>query len=154
MTGESVSSDQLDDTDRRLIAALRRDGRAAVSDLATQLNLSRATVRSRIEKMISRGEITGFSVQTRSDAPQAAVRGVMLLEIDGRQTDQIVQNLLGLPLVQAVHTTNGQWDLLLEIGARNLQEFDDLLLIIRAFEGVRRSETSLLLGTRRPAVIG
>ncbi|WP_339114027.1 Lrp/AsnC family transcriptional regulator [Thioclava sp. GXIMD2076] len=154
MKGESVHTDPLDETDRRLIAALRRDGRAAVSELAIQLNLSRATVRSRIEKMVARGEITGFSVTTRSDAPQAAVRGIMMLEIDGRQTDQIVQNLLGLPLVQAVHTTNGQWDLLVEVGAPALPEFDDLLLVIRAFDGVRRSETSLLLGTHRPTALG
>ena len=41
----------MDDTDQRLIAELRRDGRAALSDLADRLGLSRATVRSRMERL-------------------------------------------------------------------------------------------------------
>ena len=35
-----------DDTDRRLIAALRDDGRAPVSTLAADLGLTRGTVRT------------------------------------------------------------------------------------------------------------
>ncbi|OCX61194.1 AsnC family transcriptional regulator [Thioclava sp. SK-1] len=139
----------MDETDQRLMAALRRDGRASVSDLAAQMALSRATVRARIERMTARGEITGFTVLTRSDTDLAQVRGMMMLGIDGRQTERIMARLLGFPAVQTVHTTNGQWDLLVEIGARSLVEFDELLLAIRRVDGVVRTETSLLLSTRR-----
>ena len=58
---------QMDDTDRRLIAALRRDGRAALSELAADLKISRATVRARLEKLAGSGEIAGFTVLTRAD---------------------------------------------------------------------------------------
>ncbi|AOZ68420.1 AsnC family transcriptional regulator [Rhodobacter xanthinilyticus] len=142
---------RLDETDQRLIAALRRDGRAAVSDLAVQLGLSRATVRARIERLVARGEIEGFTVQTRSDAALAPVRGLMMLAIEGRGTERVMSRLLGLPQVQAVHTTNGQWDLIVEIGARGLPELDETLLAIRRIEGVSRSETNLQLSTRKPA---
>ncbi|MDD8022495.1 MAG: Lrp/AsnC family transcriptional regulator [Paracoccaceae bacterium] len=141
----------MDDTDQRLIAALRRDGRAAVSDLAAQLGLSRATVRARIERLMSRGEISGFTVLTRSDVTAAPVRGLMMLAIEGRGTERIVQRLLGLPAVQAVHTTNGQWDLIVELGTRSLAELDEILLQIRRVEGVLRSETNLQLSSRRPS---
>ena len=76
MWGEAPrAAERLDDTDQRLIAALRRDGRAAVSDLAGHLGLSRATVRARIERLMTRGEISGFTVQTRADVSSAPVRG-------------------------------------------------------------------------------
>ena len=38
----------MDDIDQSLIAELRRDGRAALSDLAERLGLSRATIRARM----------------------------------------------------------------------------------------------------------
>ena len=74
----------LDDTDQRLIAELRRDGRAALSDLAERLGLSRATVRSRMERLQARGEIAGFTVLSRGDGTDAPVRGLMMIGIDGR----------------------------------------------------------------------
>ncbi|MGO4851573.1 Lrp/AsnC family transcriptional regulator [Phaeovulum sp. W22_SRMD_FR3] len=139
-----------DDIDNRLIAALRRDGRASLSDLAAQLTLSRATVRARIERLVNRGEISGFTVLTRADVTAAPVRGLMMIGIEGRGTDRIIARLMGLAAVQAVHATNGKWDLIIELGTQTLAELDDILAQIRRFDGVATSETNLLLSTRRP----
>lgn len=140
----------LDEHDEKLIAALRRDGRASLSELAAALGLSRATVRARMDRLVARGEIAGFSVLTRADVSAAPVRGLMMIGIEGRGTDRIVARLMGLPAVQAVHSTNGKWDLIAEIGAETLADLDAVLAQIRRLDGVTTSETSLLLTTRRP----
>ncbi len=152
MWGEAGSEAHLDETDRGLLAALRRDGRASVSELAAEFGLARATVRARIDRLVSRGEIIGFTVLTRSEAPPAAVRAVMMLAIEARATDRLIARLLSLPGVEQVHTTNGQWDLMAELAARDLAEIDDTILHARRIEGIQRTETSLQLSTRRPAV--
>lgn len=139
----------LDDTDIALIAELRRDGRASLSDLASRLGVARATVRARMEALRARGEIVGFAVQTRGDISASPVRGLMMIEIEGRGTERIIARLTGLPEVQAVHSTNGRWDLIAELGTRTLEELDATLQKIRGYEGVLASETSLLLTTRR-----
>jgi DNA-binding Lrp family transcriptional regulator len=139
----------MDETDQALIAELRRDGRAALSDLAARLGIARATVRARMERLARSGEIRGFTVLTRGDAAEAPVRGLMMIGIEGRGAERIMARLQGLPEVTAVHSTNGRWDLIAEIGARTLEEFDAVLFRIRGFEGVASSETSLLLSTRR-----
>jgi DNA-binding Lrp family transcriptional regulator len=43
----------MDDLDHGLIAELRRDGRASISELADRLQVSRATVRLRLERASS-----------------------------------------------------------------------------------------------------
>lgn len=139
----------LDDTDQKLIAELRRDGRAGLSELADRLSLSRATVRARMDRLSARGEIAGFTVLTRSDVTAAPVRGLMMIGIEGRGTERIMARLAGLPAVQSVHTTNGKWDLIIEIGTATLEELDEVLARIRTFEGVTTSETNLLLTTRK-----
>lgn len=138
-----------DDTDHRLLAELRRDGRASLSELADRLGIARATVRARIERLSARGEIVGFTVLTRGDVTALPVRGLMMIGIEGRGTDRILSRLTGLPEVIAVHSTNGRWDLIAEIGTRTLEEFDAVLALIRRLEGVTASETSLMLATRR-----
>ncbi len=139
----------MDDTDIRLIGELRRDGRAALSDLANRLGLSRTTVRARMERLAARGEIAGFSVLTRADVTAAPVRGLMLIGIEGRGAERIMARLSGLPQVMAVHSTNGRWDLIAELGAQTLQELDEVIFRIREVEGVMSSETNLLLSTRK-----
>ena len=139
----------MDDTDQRLIAELRRDGRAALSDLAGRLDLSRATVRSRIERLTARGEIAGFTVLTRSDVSAAPVRGLMLIGIEGKGAERIMARLTGIPAVTAVHSTNGKWDLIAELATQTLLDLDDVIFRIRNIEGVMTSETNLLLSTRK-----
>lgn len=139
----------MDETDRRLIAALRKDGRASLARLSADLGLARNTVRSRIERLVERGEIAGFTVLTRSDIATHPVRGLMMLEIAGRGTEKIARWLRQMPQVQAVHSTNGAWDLIAEVGTETLEDFDRVLTEIRRQEGITTSETSLLLSTRR-----
>ncbi len=140
--------DKMDDTDQRLIAELRRDGRAALSDLAGRLGVSRATVRARMERLAAQGEIAGFTVLTRSDASAAPVRALMLIGIEGRGAERIMARLAGMAAVQAVHSTNGKWDLIAEMGAATLEELDRVIFAIRNLDGVMTSETNLLLSTR------
>ena len=139
----------LDEMDQRLIAELRRDGRASFSDLAERLALSRATVRARMERLAAKGEIAGFTVLTRSDVADAPVRGLMMIGIEGRGGEKVMARLAGIPAVLAVHSTNGRWDVIAEIGTNSLEDFDSTLAKIRRMDGVTSSETSLLLSTRK-----
>jgi len=142
---------EMDDTDRNLLAALRRDGRAALSDLAITLGVTRATVRARIEKLTQSGEIQGFSVLTRGDLAESPVRALTSLAIEGPGMERIRRQLSGMVQVQAVHATNGKWDLIVELGTDTLEALDRVLRDIRRLEGVATSETSLLLSTSRYA---
>ncbi len=139
----------LDEVDQRLIAELRRDGRAALSDLADRLSLSRATVRSRMERLAAKGEIAGFTVVTRSDVSDQPVRGLMMIGIEGRGGEKLMARLAGIPAVLAVHSTNGKWDLIAELATQTLLELDEVIHRIRNLDGVMTSETNLLLSTRK-----
>jgi DNA-binding Lrp family transcriptional regulator len=139
----------MDDLDQQLLSLLRHDGRRSISDLATELRVSRATVRSRIERMERQGDIVGYTVILRADAISMPVRGITLIAVEGRAADRVVEALGGFAEVTAVHTTNGRWDLVAEIATTSLTELDAVLGRIRMITGVTSSETSLLLATPR-----
>jgi DNA-binding Lrp family transcriptional regulator len=137
----------MDALDEKLITLLRHNGRAAISDLAQATGSSRATIRARIERLEAAGIILGYTVILRSDAVELPVRGIMMIAIEGHGTDRVVKTLQGIPEVSAIHTTNGRWDLIAELGAATLSEFDAILRRIRLVPGITQSETSLLLAT-------
>lgn len=135
----------MDDLDRRLLALLRLDARAPASSLAAELQVSRGTVQNRIERLRARGVIQGFTIRARADIESERVRAVMCVEVAGEKTAQVVRALRGFPEVVAVHSTNGRWDLVVELDTSSLAGFSHALDEIRRIEGISASETSLLL---------
>jgi len=57
--------------------------------------------------------------------------------------------LAGFPEIGAVHTTNGKWDLVVEVAAESLADLDAVLRRLRLVPGITASETNLLLATPR-----
>jgi DNA-binding Lrp family transcriptional regulator len=135
----------MDDLDHRLIAALRTDGRASLSELAKTLGVSRGTVQNRLDRLMDSEVILGFTLRLKDRAQSDRIRAITMIEVAGKSTRKVVQALRGLPQIHALHSTNGAFDLVAEIEVADLAEFDRVLSIIRSIEGVARSETSLLL---------
>ena len=136
-----------DELDRRLISVLREDGRAPISKLGTILGVSRATVQSRLDRLIESGAVLGFTVRFRQDYDVNAIRAIMMIEVTGKSTTAVIRQLRGLPELHSLHTTNGTWDLIAEIRADSLTDFDRVLREVRTIEGVLNSETSILLSS-------
>ena len=136
-----------DELDHRLIAVLREDGRAPISKLGTILGVSRATVQSRLDRLIETGDVLGFTVRFRQDYDVNAIRAIMMIEVTGKSTTAVIRKLRGLPELHALHTTNGTWDLIAEIRADSLADFDRVLREVRMIDGVLNSETSILLSS-------
>ncbi len=136
-----------DDLDRRITAVLRADGRASLSKVAHALGVARGTVQSRLERLLETGTLLGFTARVREDYDINAVRAVMMIEVVGKSTTQVIRKLRGMTEIHALHSTNGNWDLVADIRADNLSEFDRILREIRLIDGISNSETSLLLSS-------
>lgn len=137
----------MDDLDHALLALLRADARAPAAALAKKLRVSRGTVQNRIARLTARGVIQGFTVRLRPALEDNRVRAVMCIAIEGERSQRVIKALSGLPEIEAIHTTNGRWDLVVDITADTLAGFSRALDRIRLIEGIASTETSLLLDT-------
>jgi DNA-binding Lrp family transcriptional regulator len=140
-----VSVHVADALDQRLIALLRADGRAPISQIAAALHVSRGTAQNRLDRLIQAGVILGFTVRVRQDIDERLIRALMTIQLAGKTTTAVIARLRGIPEIRALHTTNGTWDLIAEIGVDTLPDLDRALGTIRAIDGIRSSETSILL---------
>ena len=139
----------MDDTDRKLIAMLRKDARTTVATLATRLGVSRGTVTNRLRKLEDEQVIVGYTVKLRPDAEPNQIRAWMWVLVDGNQTRAVIASLLGEPAVATLHDTNGRWDLLAELRAQTMAELSQVLERVRLTPGIANTETCILLASYR-----
>lgn len=143
----------LDELDQKLVALLRTDARMAVANLALALNISRATAKARIDRLVASGVIAGFTV-VLSQGDSTGVRAIMMVEVDGKHEEVVMKRLMGLPEVRQLHATNGRWDFVAELEVANVAAFDDLLRTIRQIDGIATTDTSILLKAKKALVQG
>ena len=139
----------MDNIDQQLIGLLRNDARASLVSLAKALRVSRATVQNRINRLETNGTIVGYTVRLRPEVQAHRIRALTTIALEGNRGDAVIRTLRGDPAVQTLHTTNGRWDIVAELRAENLEEFDRVLGRIRLVDGIASTETSLLLSTHK-----
>lgn len=138
---------QIDETDRALIAALTENARAPVADLARRTGLARTTVQSRIDRLLDRGMIAGFTLRPGA-ALRAPIRATVLISIAPRSAPAVLARLCSMPEVESVHTTSGRVDMIVALGADSTEALDRTLDRIGAVEGVKGSESLIHLSTK------
>lgn len=141
----------IDHIDKQLISLLRQDARLPISAIAKKIQVSRATVQNRIARLEKKNIITGYTALISSGVNEdmSLVRALMNIEIKGNFTKNVKIALLAEPSVCAIHSTNGRWDLIVELQTSSLEEFDQVLSRIRAISDISASETSILLSSQR-----
>lgn len=136
----------MDDLDRRLLAELRINARASVPKLAQLLGVAAGTVKTRMDRLIDQAVIAGFTVRLRDDASDGTIRGVMMIELSGKNVKTLVASLRKNLGFAALHTTNGEWDLIAEIQVPALSDFHQVVTTVRTMEGIAKTESYLFLG--------
>lgn len=140
-------NDQIDEIDEKLLALLTEDARSPVATLARTLGLARTTVQARIDRLVSRGLIAGFTVRAGAKL-RPAIRATALVSIEPRSGPGVLQRLRILPGVEVVHTTSGRFDLIVQIAAPSTEALDAILDEIGAAKGVQSSESLIHLSTK------
>jgi len=138
---------QIDETDRALIALLSENARLPVADLARRLGVARTTVQARIDRLVEKGAIAGFTVRKGSGL-RAPLRATVLISVEPRATPAVLTRLKSLTEVETVHTTSGRFDMIAILSADDTETLDRTLDLIGEAKGVRSSESLIHLSTR------
>jgi DNA-binding Lrp family transcriptional regulator len=139
----------MDDLDRQLVGLLRSNARMPAATIARTLRVARGTVQNRIARLEQEGVIAGYTVRLAAPDEGHRITALMLIAVEGNNVEKVLRSLRGDASVAMLHTTNGRWDIIAELRADTLEEFDRVLSRIRRIEGVANSETNLLLSTHK-----
>jgi DNA-binding Lrp family transcriptional regulator len=122
----------LDQTDRRILAALDDDPRASVQLLAQQLGLARGTVHARL-------------VRLSPASLGLPMRALVTAEVDQDQFDEMMTDMAGIAEVIECVGLAGENDLMIQIVARDADHVYDITKRIKGCRGIKRTATSIVL---------
>ena len=134
--------------DRRLIALLQRNARQTISELARQLDLSRTTVQKRLALLESSGVIAGYQLKLGDVFQSSTFQAYVNLVVDPHEGSQIASALKRMSEVEALYTVSGKIDLVAIMRVNSPAELDSTLDRIGELEGVRDTDSAIVLSTR------
>ncbi len=80
----------LDEADIRLIAALRKNSRATISELAEACGLSRPTVKKKLENLVKTGIITKFTIKLGACPRKRLNQLALLIKCNEEMVEELV----------------------------------------------------------------
>ena len=116
----------------------------SITELAAATGTSRATAKTRLDALKANGRIRRFTIETDVDV-EGEIRAISMIALQGKMSRAVVRTLTKIPEVSTIYSTNGAWDLVVEIKTDSLVRFDYVLREIREVPGVLNSESCLLL---------
>ena len=126
----------LDDTDRTILGLLKKNARMSYTEMSRLTGIADATIQHRLKRMKDRGVVT-FTVQVEPDASGYQVTSVMLVQTDTEKHDEAKKALAALSKVSEVYSVLGEYDLLIKVWARTLEELNEFINdYIRAIDGI------------------
>jgi len=135
----------LDLLDCQMIELLQKDGRISNTEIAKQIGMSEATVRTRLNRLIQDGYIQIVAVSNPIKLGFKIV-GNIRIHVEIKKMESIIKELKKLkPLWFIVQTTGGT-GIDTEFVAKSLDELNELIFEkINKIDGVIKTETSLFL---------
>lgn len=145
-----ASDRHIDDIDLALVKALVADGRASLTDLAEQVNVSRSTVHARVQRLRDDGVITGFSATVEPGAIGLGVAALVFIDIDQHDWRNLRDRLMAVPGVEYLAMCAGRFDVMLLVRAVSIAALRDVLLQdVQRIAGVKSTETIFVLDEAR-----
>jgi DNA-binding Lrp family transcriptional regulator len=135
----------MDEKDRLLLDLLRRDARRPVVALARDLGLSRTATQERLAKLQSSGAVVRYTIIEGDGSARETAYLLAKLE-PGFRCAQIIPKLRSIPTIEAIQSLAGPFDMVVRVGARNIEGIETVRDQLVAITGVAEVTTHIVLG--------
>jgi Lrp/AsnC family leucine-responsive transcriptional regulator len=149
LAGKFTVEQALDATDRRILAALQKEGRITNAELSERVNLSPSACHRRVQRLEEEGFIAGYVALV--DARRLGKPTVVFVEITLQSQaedllDAFEKEVARIPDILECHLMAGTADYLLKIVAEDTEDFARIhRQRLSRLPGVRQMQSSFAL---------
>ena len=142
-----MSLEDYDELDKRIIELLCRSSQGSYRQIAKQLNVHPTTLIQRVKNLESKGVIQGYRASVDYMKLGFEYMGMVSVYADDVLTvqDKIAQ----IPQVISIFDVTGESDCMVWIACIDRDEFSVAVKAINAIEGVKKTNTSVILGIKK-----
>ena len=135
----------LDKKDQVILTELKKNSRNSTKTIASNVKIPRVTVHDRIQKMQEKGIIKSFTAIVDYEKLGLSTKVfifVSFLHNTNVSQRELAKRISKIPGVYEVHIISGEYDLLLKIRGKSLEEIGKLVIDkLRELKGVGRTLT-------------
>jgi len=132
----------LDEMDRKILEMLIKDARTPYTEIAKKLNVSEATIRKRVGKLIKSGVIKRFTVEIG----ESGMKAIVLVKVrPGHNIPEIARAISNLGDVVKACEVTGEYDIVVEIASPDTVSLNQTIERIRSMEGVSGTLSMVVL---------
>jgi Lrp/AsnC family transcriptional regulator for asnA, asnC and gidA len=136
---------KIDSIDASIIELLQRDGRLSNTDIARELDVSEATVRGRIKRLID-DEVIQIVAVSNPLRLGFEITGDLYITVDMKKMDNVIAKLKNFKELWYIVTTTGRFNLNAEFVVKNLESLNDLVYNkLSHIDGILQIETSIIM---------
>ena len=121
-----LSTVDLDEFDRKILAVLRRDGRITFTDLAQQVGLSKTPCQQRVKRLVENGVIVGFRAivdPAKLGLDHVAFAEVKLSDTREAALKEFNAAVRQIPEVEECHMIASSFDYLLKVRTGDIRKY-------------------------------
>lgn len=136
----------MDAVNRRITEHLLRDGRATYQQIGDAVGLSAPAVKRRVDQMVARGEIAGFTALIDPQALGWDLEAYVEVIYSGNVvTSRLTRELEDLPEVVGLWTVSGEADALVHVMAADMAAIERTVTAIRKVPNVTRTRSLFVM---------
>ena len=136
----------MDELDRKLLEALRDEGRISFRELAHQFDVSSQTISDRIVKMMEKKIIKGFTVMVDQAEIGYPITFVVELDVDLTKMEEDQEELSAYQELYQIHVVTGDHDILALGVAKDITHLYEIVeKRISNIAGIKATKTLLSL---------
>jgi Lrp/AsnC family transcriptional regulator, regulator for asnA, asnC and gidA len=132
----------IDHLDDKIIEILKKDSRRPFVEIATELNVSEGTIRSRVKKLFEEGVIQSFTIKTSSKNIKALIEVKINVNVN---TSEVAGNIAKFEGVSEIFEVTGEEDIVAIIDVTSSPQLNEIIERIRRFDNVQSTRTRLIL---------
>src|SRR3989344_2678728 len=120
---------EIDKKDEKIIGILKQDSRAPIREISKQSKIRPSTVHQRIQKLIENNVIEKFTIKLNNKA--VGENFIVFMLVKGGTTEYIDNKFLQNGHVKEVFGVTGEYDLLIKLKFKDVEEFHEFILNFR-----------------------
>jgi Lrp/AsnC family transcriptional regulator, leucine-responsive regulatory protein len=138
----------LDDTDRKILALLRENGKRTFADMGSHVALSVPAVKRRVDRLERDGVIRGYAALIDTSKLGDEIDVVVEVHVADRTAPGDVKQMIE-PIEEVVtaFTMSGEWDVLLRLRVESIAHLERVVERLRRDPNIVRTRTSIVLST-------
>jgi Lrp/AsnC family leucine-responsive transcriptional regulator len=140
---------ELDDIDRRIVAALQAEGRLAMVDLADKIGLSPTPCQRRVKRLEDDGVIARYAALVAPPSMGLDLQAMVQVTLDDhseKTVEAFEAAIRSRPEVVACYAMTGDMDFLLHVLATDLASFSEFAMkALLRMPGVRGTRSSFIM---------